>query len=83
MQAYSHVDRVRYASLLDPAWIQDVICNGKDLFGMFPEAFSFGDLFTRLNAVPKTHSAVGLPKAVLENRVRFKYLLPGGCIREA
>ncbi|KAK3816399.1 MAG: glycosyl transferase [Benniella sp.] len=82
MLAYSHVDRVRSKSLLDHKWIQETICEGKDLFGMFPEAYSFRELFSRLGAIPKSHSAVGLPKWVLENREQFRYLLPGGCIRE-
>ncbi|KAF9993635.1 hypothetical protein BGZ65_010812 [Modicella reniformis] len=82
MQAYSHSDRVRYSYLMEPEWIQHAICTGKDLFGMFPEAYSFRDLFSRIGAIPKSESAVGLPRYVLENRVRFKFMLPGGCQRE-
>ncbi|KAG0232342.1 hypothetical protein BGX31_005190 [Mortierella sp. GBA43] len=82
MLAYSHVDRVRSQKILDHQWIQTTICEGKDLFGMFPEAYTFRDLFNRMGAIPKSHTAVGLPKWVLENRERFRYLLPGGCIRE-
>ncbi|KAG0352320.1 glycosyl transferase [Gamsiella multidivaricata] len=82
MEAYSHSDRVRYSYLKEPTWIQQAICEGKDLFGMFPEAYSFKELFTRLGSIPKSTSAVGLPRYVLENRQRFKFLLPGGCQRE-
>ncbi|KAF9436425.1 hypothetical protein BGZ76_004023 [Entomortierella beljakovae] len=81
MKAYSHSDRVRYEYLMESAWIQEAICAGKDLFGMFPEAYSFRDLFLRLGAIPKSKSAVGLPYWILENRDRFKFLLPGGCQR--
>ncbi|KAF9365387.1 hypothetical protein BGX34_010209 [Mortierella sp. NVP85] len=82
MQAYSHSDRVRYSYLMEPEWIQRAICTGRDLFGMFPEAYSFQELFSRIGAIPKSTSAVGLPRYVLENRKRFKFLLPGGCQRE-
>ncbi|ORZ16852.1 beta-1,4-mannosyl-glyco protein 4-beta-N-acetylglucosaminyltransferase-like protein [Lobosporangium transversale] len=82
MKAYSHADRVRYSYMMEPEWIQQVICEGKDLFGMFPEAYSFRELFSRLGAMLKSTSAVYLPKYVLEHRERFKFLLPGGCIRE-
>ncbi|KAG0240372.1 N-acetylglucosaminyltransferase-like protein [Mortierella sp. GBAus27b] len=82
MQAYSHSDRVRYSYLMEPEWIQHAICAGKDLFGMFPEAYSFRELFSRIGAIPKSTSAVGLPRHVVENGKRFKFLLPGGCKRE-
>ncbi|KAF8938980.1 glycosyl transferase family 17 protein [Dissophora ornata] len=82
MQAYSHSDRVRYNYLMDLEWIQHAICEGKDLFGMLPEAYSFQELFSRIGAIPKSIFAVGLPKWVLANRQRFKFLLPGGCERQ-
>ncbi|KAF9113022.1 hypothetical protein BGX27_002374 [Mortierella sp. AM989] len=82
MKAYSHADRVRSESLMEREWIQEAICEGKDLFGMFPEAYSFKELFTKLGSIPKSTSAVGLPRAVLEDRERFRFLLPGGCKRE-
>ncbi|KAF8980834.1 hypothetical protein BGZ46_003652 [Entomortierella lignicola] len=82
MQAYSHADRVRYSYLMTGGWIQEAICEGKDLFGMFPEAYSFKELFSRLGSIPKSTTAIGLPKWVLVNRERFRFLLPGGCQRE-
>lgn len=63
-------------------WIQRKICDGSDLFGMFPEAYTFKDLFSRLGNIPKSGTALHLPKFLLENRERFKFLLPGGCVRE-
>lgn len=81
MQAYSHADRVRTKKLLETESIQKAICEGTDLFGMFPEAFTFKELLTRLGGIPKSVTAVGLPLWLLENRERFHYLLPGGCIR--
>ncbi|ORY29257.1 glycosyl transferase [Rhizoclosmatium globosum] len=75
MKAYSHADRVTSKDLLDPKRIQRVICEGSDIFGMLPEAYSVKDL-----------SAVALPSYLMETVARrdrkFSYLLPGGCIRE-
>ena len=81
MQAYSHADRVRTQKLLQDESIQKAICDGTDLWGMFPEAFTFKELLTRLGGIPKSVTAVGLPLWVLENRDRFGYMLPGGCQR--
>ncbi|GJJ75837.1 beta-1,4-mannosyl-glycoprotein beta-1,4-N-acetylglucosaminyltransferase [Entomortierella parvispora] len=81
MLAYSHADRVRTKKLLETESIQKAICDGTDLWGMFPEAFTFKELLTRLGGIPKSTTAVGLPLWVLENRDRFRYLLPGGCQR--
>ena len=41
MKGFSHADRIAgRLNLLDPKRIQDMICKGKDIFGMFPEAYS-------------------------------------------
>ncbi|KAG0335763.1 hypothetical protein BG004_008338 [Podila humilis] len=80
--AYSHSDRVRYEYMKSPEWIQRQICDGADLFGMFPEAYSFKELFAQIGSIPKSKNAVHLPRYLLENRQKFKFLLPGGCIRE-
>ncbi|KAG0035430.1 hypothetical protein BGZ81_007974 [Podila clonocystis] len=82
VDAYSHFDRVRYPYMKTPEWIQRRICDGTDLFGMFPEAYTYKDLFSRLGGIPKSISAVKLPRFLLENRKRFRFLLPGGCIRD-
>ncbi|KAG0052904.1 hypothetical protein BGZ83_001989 [Gryganskiella cystojenkinii] len=82
MTGYSHADRVRSPALLEYKNIQKAICDGTDLYGMLPEAFTFKELLTRLGAIPKSTTGVGLPYWVLENPKKFKYLLPGGCIRE-
>lgn len=39
MLGYSHADRVTDPALLKPERIQQVICEGKDIFGMLPEAY--------------------------------------------
>lgn len=41
MKGFSHADRIGgRINLLDPKRIQDIICRGKDIFGMLPEAYS-------------------------------------------
>lgn len=48
MKGFSHADRIGgRIDLLDPKRIQDVICRGKDIFGMLPEAYSVSN-FCRL-----------------------------------
>ncbi|KAJ7244188.1 glycosyltransferase family 17 protein [Mycena haematopus] len=83
MRGFSHADRIGgRLDLLDPRRIQDTICRGKDIFGMLPEAYSYVDLFSKLSLEPLT-TAVGLPLFLVENAERFRFLLPGGCQREA
>lgn len=81
MQAYSHADRVRRKEFLKADRIQRVICNGDDLFDMWPEEYTFQNLIKKLGPIPKSTSAVHLPAALLKYPDKFKYLLPGGCIR--
>ncbi|KAK7054651.1 hypothetical protein VNI00_003114 [Paramarasmius palmivorus] len=82
MQGFSHSDRIGgKMDLLKPESIQQKICNGDDIFGMLPEAYSYLDLFYQMNLRPEK-SMVGLPKYLLLNAERFKFLLPGGCQRD-
>ncbi|KAI8578184.1 hypothetical protein K450DRAFT_248530 [Umbelopsis ramanniana AG] len=81
MTSYSHADRVRGDQFLSKDHIQNVICTGQDIFGMYPEAYSYKELIAKWDGAPKSDSAVGLPKAVLEDD-RFSFLLPGGCERQ-
>ncbi|KAI7866073.1 N-acetylglucosaminyltransferase-like protein [Spinellus fusiger] len=83
MQGFSHADRVRYTSLLESDRIQRVICSGGEIFDMPPEAYTYKDLISRMGNVPKQLSAVGLPSYLLKNAQKFKFLLPGGCMRES
>ncbi|THH33606.1 hypothetical protein EUX98_g598 [Antrodiella citrinella] len=81
MKGFSHSDRIGgRINLLDPSRIQDVVCTGKDIFGMLPEAYSYKDLFSQMSLTP-LKSAVGLPRYLLENANKFSFLLPGGCKR--
>lgn len=82
MQAYSHADRVRYASFLDPKRIQNLICKGSDLFDMLPEEYTFQELISKMGSIARSFSGVHLPKYLLENIEAYKYLLPGNCRRE-
>ncbi|KAL6622637.1 hypothetical protein ACP70R_032516 [Stipagrostis hirtigluma subsp. patula] len=81
MKAYSHADRVKRQSFLNPDRIQKIICNGEDLFDMLPEEYTFRDLFRKMGPIPKSASAMHLPSYLIKNADRFKFLLPGGCLR--
>ncbi|RDX57142.1 glycosyltransferase family 17 protein [Lentinus brumalis] len=81
MIGYSHADRVTDRSLLKPERIQQTICEGKDIFGMLPEAYKWKDLLALMDK-DATPSAVHVPKYLLENSDKFRFLLPGGCVRE-
>uniref|UniRef100_A0A2P2NGE9 Uncharacterized protein n=1 Tax=Rhizophora mucronata TaxID=61149 RepID=A0A2P2NGE9_RHIMU len=81
MTAYSHADRVRRKEFLDYSWIQKVICKGDDLFDMLPEEYTFKELIKKLGSIPRSSSAVHLPAYLIENADKFRFLLPGGCLR--
>ncbi|GJV75632.1 beta-1,4-mannosyl-glycoprotein 4-beta-N-acetylglucosaminyltransferase-like protein [Tanacetum coccineum] len=81
MKAYSHADRVKSKEHLDHKKIQEKICNGDDLYDMLPEEFTFKDLIGKMGSVPRSASAVHLPTYLIENAEKFKFLLPGGCLR--
>lgn len=82
MQAYSHADRVRDPSFLNPKRIQDIICKGGDLFDMLPEEYSFKELIGKMGYVPQSFSGVHLPTHILRYPEYFRFLLPGNCTRE-
>lgn len=45
MKGYSHSDRLAgRTELLEPDYIQDTICKGKDIFGMLPEAYKVSQI---------------------------------------
>lgn len=81
MTAYSHADRVRHRDFLKYSRIQKLICRGEDLFDMLPEEYSFKDLIKKMGAIPRSASAVHVPAYLIENAAKFKFLLPGGCVR--
>ncbi|KAI9360808.1 glycosyltransferase family 17-domain-containing protein [Zopfochytrium polystomum] len=84
MTGYSHADRVVNRELLDPKRIQRVICEGSDIFGMMPEAHRYRDLIAKWGPAKPRNSMVQVPRHVVRgaSEGRFKYLLPGGCMRE-
>lgn len=47
-----------------------------------PEAYTYKDMISKLGAIESTKSGVGLPSSLLRNADQYKFLLPGGCIRE-
>ncbi|KAH9945080.1 glycosyltransferase family 17 protein [Epithele typhae] len=81
MIGYSHADRVTDKSLLKPENIQRRICAGEDIFGMLPEAYRWKDMLALLDKDPQA-SAVHVPRYLLEQSEAYKFLLPGGCMRE-
>ncbi|KAM3270301.1 hypothetical protein P3S67_029408 [Capsicum chacoense] len=83
MKAYSHFDRVRFSHFLNPKRVQRVICNGDDLFDMLPEEYTFREIIGKMGPIPHSYSAVHLPAFLLENADRYKFLLPGNCLRES
>lgn len=81
MRAYSHADRVKRREHLDHTRIQKLICEGADLYDMLPEEYSFKELIKKMGSVPPSASAVNLPAYLIENAEKFRFLLPGGCMR--
>ncbi|RAL42927.1 unnamed protein product [Cuscuta campestris] len=83
MKAYSHFDRVRFSHFLNPKRVQKVICKGDDLFDMLPEEYTFKEIIGKMGPIPHSYSAVHLPSYLLENADKYKFLLPGNCLRES
>ncbi|GER41550.1 4-N-acetylglucosaminyltransferase family protein [Striga asiatica] len=81
MTGYSHADRVRRKEFLRYSRIQKVICSGEDLYDMLPEEYTFRDLIKKMGPIPSSASAVHVPAYLIQNADRFKFLLPGGCMR--
>ncbi|KAK9085862.1 hypothetical protein Sjap_026273 [Stephania japonica] len=81
MTGYSHADRVRRTDFLNLERIQKIICNGDDLFDMLPEEYTFKELIKKMGSIPRSVSAVHLPSYLLQNAEKFRFLLPGGCLR--
>ncbi|GLT26229.1 hypothetical protein SLA2020_013110 [Shorea laevis] len=81
MTAYSHADRVKQKDFLDYSRIQRIVCKGDDLFDMLPEEYTFQELIKKMGSIPHSASAVHLPASVIENADKFRFLLPGGCLR--
>ncbi|KAI8375506.1 glycosyl transferase [Blakeslea trispora] len=82
MKSYSHSDRIRHEGMLALDRIQQIICDGRDIFDMPPESYTYKDMISKLGAVEPVKSGVGLPAPLLKSSRRYRFLLPGGCIRE-
>jgi len=83
MTSYSHNDRVTSSSQLAFSQIQKKICAGKDVFDMLPEVYDFSSLIKQFGPIPRSTQTDGLPSYLFENKEEMRYLLPGGCQREA
>ncbi|OQV17377.1 hypothetical protein BV898_08482 [Hypsibius exemplaris] len=84
MTGFSHFDRVTSPEeQLRDAEIQRKICEGDDIFDMFPEVYTFREMVAEFwRAYPETKSFVNMPTWLMQNANRFRFLLPGGCVRE-
>lgn len=83
MNSYSHADRGRrYVSPPTREQIQKIVCSGDDIFGMLPEAYSLIDLIRQLGPTKRSKDVSNVPKAVLEDPKKFRFLLPGNCDRQ-
>ncbi|CAG2115453.1 unnamed protein product [Medioppia subpectinata] len=82
MTSYSHNDRVMDEKLLLKEEIQKKICNGEDVYDMYPEVYSFRELVLKFGAIPKSKTMTNLPKHLMRNPTKFAFLLPNGCVRE-
>ncbi|KAG4068999.1 hypothetical protein HA402_008310 [Bradysia odoriphaga] len=82
MTSFSHSDRVTEEHLLDRVNIQRKICDGSNIFDMFEEVYTFKELIGTLGKRPRKLSTLDIPSSVMEQHKYFKFLLPGGCIRE-
>ena len=88
MRAYSHAERGGDANSVfrTPAHVQRAVCEGRDLYDMLPEAYTFRDLFARWGRLP-SHSTRDLPVLLRQQQEqehvakRFQFLLPGHCLR--
>lgn len=86
MSAFSHADRLLYPEkMLNPQYIQDRLCSGKELFGMLPEAYTWKELWRAMGAFQRVKEG-NLPKAVIQDIIKgtgkYGFLLPGQCRRE-
>jgi len=83
MTSYSHNDRITSPHLLDPKEIQKKICSGSDIFGMYPEAYSWKDLASSVGDIQRSAVVTNIPEWILQNFHQYRFLLPGGCIRDS
>ncbi|KAJ0551091.1 putative glycosyl transferase, family 17 [Helianthus annuus] len=49
---------------------------------MLPEEYTFRELIGKMGPIPHSYSAVHLPSYLLKNADKYRYLLPGNCIRK-
>jgi beta-1,4-mannosyl-glycoprotein beta-1,4-N-acetylglucosaminyltransferase len=67
MVAFSHADRLLYPEkMLNPNYIQERLCSGKEIFGMFPEAYTWRQLWRAMGACPKVQEGT-LPQAIIKD----------------
>ncbi|WOO85357.1 Beta-1,4-mannosyl-glycoprotein 4-beta-N-acetylglucosaminyltransferase [Vanrija pseudolonga] len=81
MTGYSHNDRLTSARLLDERRLRRRVCEGRDPFGMWAEAFTFRDVIAHSGPTRRRNAFLHVPVALKEEPERFSYLLDKGCER--
>ncbi|KAL1405636.1 hypothetical protein Q8F55_009275 [Vanrija albida] len=81
MAGYSHTDRLTSARLLGEKRLRRRVCEGRDPFGMWAEAFTFREVLAHSGPTRRRHEFLHVPAAVVEEPERFGYLLDKGCER--
>ncbi|OTF80870.1 hypothetical protein BLA29_011953 [Euroglyphus maynei] len=83
MTSYSHNDRIMGRHyLLDDDEIQRRICNGLDIFDMYPEVYSFKEMIEKFGPIQRTDSFVDIPSSLIKYWKKFSFLTKGNCIRD-
>lgn len=59
--------------LLDDDEIQRRICNGLDIFDMYPEVYSFKELMQKFGPIPHMDSFIDIPATLLRYSKRFPF----------
>ncbi|KDE07998.1 hypothetical protein MVLG_01701 [Microbotryum lychnidis-dioicae p1A1 Lamole] len=84
-KGYSHTDRLgsRPTALLRPERIQKTICDGLDMFAMLPEAYTWREMASKWKLVPsRSIDDDQLPRLLRKKPNKYRWLFPGGCMRE-
>ncbi|KAJ2716222.1 hypothetical protein H4R19_000769 [Coemansia spiralis] len=78
MRSYSHSDRLTSPKMLTDNYLLGRICNGREIYGLPPERFTYSDLIYAYGKPPRNHDFSNMPRGLLDDRKKFGFLLPGG-----
>ncbi|KAJ3397051.1 hypothetical protein HDU92_001064 [Lobulomyces angularis] len=81
MIGYSHSDGVNFnMKLLEENSIEKKLCDGRNPFDYLPQAKEFSELFEQWSSIRSLRGASHVPEFIRNNPIKFRYLLPGGCV---